>query len=283
MRLTLVPLLLALAACAPGGSFSGTIVDGFTGQPRGDLRVIAKTEAATDMTCAAKEATTDASGNFSIPKLCADNDYNLTVNDESLMLEGAPVVDGGAKTLGVQIKAWRAPNGDGIYVLSNDELSMVRTFSDIKYEVKIDDPSMKVAYPEMKPTGKVRTVNPGDYFAISGKSNVDRLQWRPLLADTGKRTFVDGSIADHVWVGVKFTSDTEWEKMEVSVDPSKIKVVTAGDRIVHYIPHDALPEGRYALYGESDKRMFIVDMGRSFAPEAPAGGDAPAGGEATGG
>lgn len=271
MRLALVPLLLGLVACAPGGSFNGTLVDGLSGQPRGEVRVIAKTTDTMDATCAAREATADAGGVFTLDNLCAGSSYSLALSDETLMLEGAPTASGDEQAQAVELKTWRAPAGAGIYVLSNDELSMVRTFTDIKYEVKIDDPSMKVAYPYMKPTGKVRTVNPGDFFVIAGKANVDRLKWRPLIADPGKRTFVDGAITDHVWVGVKFASDTEWETVDVSIDPSKIKVVTSGEQIVNYIPHDALPEGRYALYGDEDKRMFIVDMGRSFAPEKAEG------------
>lgn len=266
MRFALIPLFLGLTACIAGGTFNGTLVDGLSGQPRGNERIIAKTSDIPDATCAAKEATADASGVFTLQNLCPGANYALSLSDETLMLEGAPTASGDEQAQGVELKTWRAPGGAGIYVLSEDTLSMVRTFTDIKYEVKIDDPSMKVAYPYMKPTGKVKTVNPGDFFVVSGKANVDRLKWRPVIADPNKRTFVDGSITDHVWIGVKFTSDTEWEPVEVSIDPSKVKVITSGERIVHYIPHDALPEGRYALYGDADKRMFIVDMGRSFAP-----------------
>ncbi|NOY25794.1 MAG: hypothetical protein GXP62_07955 [Oligoflexia bacterium] len=272
MRLVLASLLLGLSACVPGGSLTGTLVDGLAGTPRtGDeLRIIAKTADLSDPTCGAKESLVDAAGAFSLQALCADNTYALSLSDGSLMLEGAPTADGSAQVVGVNLTTWRAPAGPGIYVLSADALSMVRTFTDVKYETKVDDPEMKVAYPYMKPTGKVKTVNPGDFFIISGQAYLDRLKWRPLIADPGKRTFSDGSITDHIWVGMKFISDTDWEPVTATLDESKVKVVKAGDRVVHFIPSDALPAGRYALYGDKDKRMFIVDMGRSFAPAAPA-------------
>ena len=284
MRLIAVSLVLALTGCAPAGSCSGTIVDGASGQPLASVGITASAEGESDLTCAAKGATSDASGSFTLEDLCSGTTYKLTLSDDSLLLDGAPKVDGGVQSPGNELRAWRAPTKDGVYLLSKGELDNVRTFSEILYETKIDDPTMKVAYPEMKPTGKVRTVEPGDYFVLSGKSRIERLAWRPLIADPEKRTFVDGAITDHVWVGVRFVSDTEWEKVEATVDSAKVKVIGSGDRLVHYIPHDALPEGRYALFGDEDKRMFVIDMGRSFATEAtaeaaPAEGEAAAPGE----
>ena len=190
----------------------------------------------------------------------------MKVKDETLLVEGSLTTPGAEAVTGQILKTWRAPSGDGIQILSNDGLTPMRTFTDVKYETKIDDPTMKVAYPYVKPTGKVPTVNPGDYFIISGKGNLERLSWRPLISDPEKRTFVDGSITDHMWVGTRFISDTQWEPVTVQVDVSKVKVVKAEDREVHYIAHDALPEGRYALFGDKDNRMFIVDFGKSFAP-----------------
>lgn len=263
-------LSLGLTACTVSGTYSGTITDAMTGNPRGDIRVVAKSEGSTDLTCMAKEATADASGTFKLEKLCAGNNYALTLSDDTLLVEDPPTVDGGAQVDGAQIKTWRAPAGSGIYILKGDELSMVRTFTDVKYETKVDDPAMKVAYPYSKPTKLTYVVEPGSYFVISGQSNVDRLKWQPLIADPGKRTFVDGSIENHAWVGVRFNSDTEWEKVEAQLDASKIKTVQSGERIVQYIPADALPEGRYTLFGENDNRMFIVDFGKSQDQPAPA-------------
>lgn len=280
MRSLISIVALALTACAAGGSYSGTVVDAMSGQPRADVRVIAKAEGTTDMTCMAKESAADANGNFTLANLCDGNTYNLSLSDEQLLIQDAAPLDGGAAVSDVKLQTWRAPSGAGIYILKDDQLSMVRTFTDVKYETKIDDDATKVAYPYMKPTRLSYTVEPGSWFVISGKANVDRLEFHPLIPDTGKRTFKDGSIEDHIWVGTRFKSDTEWETVEAKPDASKVKMVTSGDRIVHYIPSDALPEGRYAIFGEKDQRMFIVDFGKSQnAPEeAAAGGDAAEGG-----
>jgi len=252
-----------------GGSYSGTLVDGLSGAPRSGegLRAIAKASDTSDLTCSAKAGDVDANGAFTIADLCGPDTYVLSLTDENLLIEEPPTIAGSDKIAGASLKVWRAPSGDGIYLMSKDDLTMVRTFTDVKYETKVDDPTMKVAYPYMKPTGKVKTVLPGDFFVISGKSNTDRLKRRPIIADPGKRTFADGAITDHVWVGVKFNSDTDWQPVEAQLDASKVKEVKSGDRIVQYMPSDALPEGRYALYGDDDKRMFIVDFGKSFAPD----------------
>ncbi|MCB9781177.1 MAG: hypothetical protein H6742_21605 [Alphaproteobacteria bacterium] len=273
MRKSLVLLALTLAGCSTSSTYSGTIVDAMSGKPRGELRVIAKSEGATDLTCMAKEATADAQGAFTIQGLCGDMEYQLSLSDETLMIEGATTVTGGTPVTGVTLKTWRAPSGDGVYMLENDELKMVRTFTDVKYETKLDDETMKVAYPYMKPTKLSYAVEPGDWFVLSGQSNLERLKFRPLIADPDKRTFVDGSIADHAWVGVKFASDTEWEPVEAQLDESKIKSVQSNGRTVKYYPHDALPEGRYAIFGDKDQRMFIIDFGKSQNPtDAPAAG-----------
>lgn len=276
MRHLHLPVLLAatafaLTACSAGGTYGGTLTDAMTGQPRGEVRVIAKSEDATDLTCMAKEAMADASGAFTLANLCAGATYHLTLSDETLLIADPPTIEGGATVTDAKLETWRAPAGAGIYILDEDELSMVRTFTDVKYETKVDDPNMKVAYPYAKPTKLNYLVEPDSWFVISGQSNVDRLKWRPLIEDPGKRTFVDGSIENHAWVGMKFASDTEWEPVQAQLDESKIKTVTSGDRIVQYIPGDALPEGRYALFGDKDSRMFIVDFGTS--QNAPAEGE----------
>lgn len=264
----LLPLLLAplFTACVQQGSFSGTLVDGFSSAPRADLVVLATGEGSTDLTCRAKEGRSDASGNFTIDKLCGDATYTLKVKDETLLVEGELTTPGAEVVTGRTLKTWRAPSGDGVQILSQDKLTAVRTFTDVKYETKLDNPEMKVAYPYVKPTGKVPLVGPGEYFVIAGESNLSRLVFRPLVYDPGKRTFVDGSITDHAWVGVRFKSDTEWEPVSVELDKSKVTVVKAGGREVHYIAHDALPPGRYTLFGDKDQRMFIIDFGSSQAP-----------------
>lgn len=265
----LVPILLCaltLSACSPGGSYSGTVIDAMTGNPRGGLRIVAKADGATDLTCMAKEAEVAADGSFSLTGLCSDTRYNLSLSDEQLLIQDAQPIDGGATVADARLLTWRAPSGPGVYILKDDTLTMVKTFTDVKYETKVDDPEMKVAYPYMKPTRLSYVVEPGSYFVISGKANVERLQFHPLIEDPAKRTFADGSIEDHAWVGMRFKSDTEWEPVEAQLDESKIKKVVSGDRIVHYIPGDALPEGRYAIFGPKDSRMFIVDFGRSQNP-----------------
>ncbi len=263
--------VLPLAACAPGGSYSGSVVDAMSGSPRGDLRIIAKAEGATDLTCMAKEGQVAADGSFAIPGLCSGNSYDIKLSDEQLLIQDAAQVDGGATVADARLMTWRAPSGPGIYILKDDKLSMVKTFTDVKYETKIDDPEMKVAYPYMKPTKLGYVVEPGSYFVISGKANVDKLEFHPLIEDPGKRTFTDGSIEGHAWVGMRFQSDTEWEPVDAQLDQSKVKMVTSGDRVVHYIPGDALAEGRYAIFGAKDARMFIVDFGRSQNAPAPVG------------
>lgn len=269
---SLLPLTFSLAACSVGGTLSGTLTDAVNGKPRTDVRVIAKAEGDADLTCQLQEAQVDANGAFTLPKLCSGVSYRVSLSDEGLLLADAPLVDGSAPTTVLSLQAWRAPKGKGLFILTDDKLDDVRTFTEIKQEVSVNDPNLKITYPYMKPTKLSYVVEPGSFLVVSGKSNVETHQYLPLIADPGKRTFQAGSIENHAWAGARFTSETEWEPVTATLDSSKVKQVETGERIVQYIAHDALPEGRYAIFGEGDTRMFIVDFGKSqdAAEAAPA-------------
>lgn len=275
---SLLPLTFSLVACSVGGTLSGTLTDAVNGKPRTGVRVIAKAEGDADLTCQLQEADVDATGSFTLPKLCSGVQYKVTLSDEGLILADVPLVDGSAPTTTLALQAWRAPKGKGLFILTDDGLSDVRTFTEIKQEVSVNDPNLKVTYPYMKPTKLSYVVEPGSFLVVSGKTNIETHKYLPLIADPGKRTFQAGSIENHAWAGVRFTSETEWEPVTVTMDAAKVKQVEVGERIVQYIAHDAMPEGRYAIFGDDDTRMYIVDFGKSQdvagvpVEEAPADG-----------
>lgn len=265
-----LPALALLAACSPGGSFSGRVVDGFTQEPRADIRVLAKSSDTTDLTCKVREATTDAAGNFTLDQLCANATYALALADDTLML-------GQSKTLTSEdvagpspeeVVSWRAPTGSGLYQLAGDTLSSLRSFSDVATETILDSEDT-VRYPTMKPT-RVEAIAEGEILVLSGADTIARVQIHPLVPDTGKRRFAgDVSIEDHVYIGVKFNSDTDWEAQEAALDASKVQKVDNGERQVQYVPAAALPPGRYAILGEKDKRTFVLDFGAGPPAAAP--------------
>ena len=259
-----------LSACSPGGSYSGTLVDGFTQQPREGVAVLAKSTNTADMACKVREAKTDAAGAFSLQNLCSDGTYTVSLGAEHLMLDQAVTLEGAtAAGVGVKLVSWRAPSGAGVFRLKDDKIENLRSFSDVATETVLGT-DVKVRYPTMKPT-KVLEIAPGDRLVLSGKDTLARMQLHPLVADTGTRQFEGAvSIQDHVYIGVAFTSDTEWEAREAQLDASKVTVVDNGTRSVKFISGDALPQGRYALLGPNESRTYVFDFGSAPTANAKA-------------
>ncbi len=255
------PLLAALGGCSTSGTYAGKLVDGLTAAPRAEVRVIARAEGA-DLTCAVREATTDAGGLFSIADTCKDAAYTLTLPDNTLYIPQAVQFTGGeAPGDPAEIKAWRAPPGAGIYLIADDVLTPLRTFSDVGTE-KAWKGDEEVRYPLSKPVSSVPAVKSGTRLLISGKANIERLKFEPLIEDKGVRRFADGvTITDHVYLSARFKTRTAWETVDATVDASKTTDVTGEERQLRFHTHDALPEGRYGVLGESDNRLYILDFG----------------------
>jgi hypothetical protein len=252
----------SLVACSPGGTYQGHLVDGLSGEVRADVRMLARSPTASDMACQVREATSDASGNFLFENLCSGSDYTISSADETLMLTETPSVTGGVvSTAAIDMTIWRAPTGKGMYRLSKDALAPVRVFADVATET-VKDGELVVRYPTLKPT-RVSTLEKSDWLVIAGKDLVDRLEIHPLVADDAVRGFANEvTIDSHVYIGVKFNSDTEFEILTTQLDASKVRNVTNGDQVVRFIAQDAVPEGRYAIVGPTDKRTFVLDFGQ---------------------
>lgn len=285
--------LALLGACASSGTFQGKLIDPATGQPRANVPLVAKAKSGGDVTCQSREVTSGADGTFTIPDTCADHSYVLTTTDETLILQGDLKFDGGKPAEGVRdIDAWRAPKGEGVYVVTGDTITEVRKSADIYWEPLFPDPKNadvyeKIRYPSVVPNS-VPNVAAGSWLAIAGEDNVKDLKFAPLIAHAGAVNFPhlekgDGTVAtisDASWVGVKFKSKTmkslaDIEKVEAALDAAKVRSLKGGGWATNLLPADALPAGRYALLSDTGSRMYIVDFGAAAAPaEAAATGEA---------
>jgi len=281
---TLLPLLSLLsltAACSSAGSFEGKLVDGMTGQPRADLVVLGKAPDSGDMACQIVEGKTDANGVFSFPKTCKGASYSIEVKDKTLLLADAPKVEGGVKSTGpVEIKAWRAPAGDGISTLKDDKLGNVASRSVLKRDEKVKGTQTVALFTKEKfktPT----TVDDGSFLVISGKDLNGKVKIEPIVPAPGVVTFDSGNtLENHVFVGLRFAADgLAAEPVAVQLDAAVVKTLTVGDSVVRYIPTNALPNGQYVIYSEGDKEALVVQMGKSeaagTAAAPPAGAGAP--------
>lgn len=285
--------LSVLAACAAPGAFQGKLVDPVSGSPRAEVRVVAKAVSGGDVTCQSREATTGADGTFTIEDTCAEHSYVLQSGDDTLILQGDLKVEGGKPAEAArELQAWRAPKGDGVYVVNGDTITEVKKSADIYWEPLFPDPKNvdvyeKIRYPSVVPNS-VPNVGAGAQLAIAGEDNVADLKIVPLILAQGKVNFPhlekgDGTVAtisDASWVGVRFKSTTmkslaDIEKVDAALDASKVHELKGKGWVTHMISSDALPAGRYAILSDAGSRMFIVDFGAEAAA-APAEGAPPA-------
>lgn len=261
-RLTCASALLFFAGCQSSNTFHGKLVPQMGAALPDTLRVLAKADPpSADMTCRVFEATTEPSGDFRFEGLCADTDYQLLLTEKALMMEGTSRIDGVQAEGAIEsIRVWPAPAGDGVAILTDGVLKGVSTYTDVR-SLKLLGSEEEVLYPRHKPNGSV-AVDDGSHLIIAGKSTIDRLVFRPLIEETVERNFSgDYVLGPHFYVGTRFSSDTEVERLEASLDSSKITDIASGDRTVRYIAHDALAPGNYALMGDQDQRMYVISFG----------------------
>ncbi len=261
-----IPLTLAaailLSACGTKGHFSSVVTDGLTGEPVDSLRLLARAQQTDDMTCKVLEGATNATGAATIQNSCQGVTYDLEAGDSTWLLVGEVSFEGGTPTSDVPLKAWRTPDGRGVYVLEDGALSPVRTASDMS-SLPLWSKEEKVRYPDGVPR-RVTKIEAGQHLLIVGTDEINRLEWIPLIKHEKALRF--GSKAhffdmDPWWyAGIRFQSKTEYEKVEANLDKAGVIDVKQGDRQVRYLAQNALAEGRYVLVGTDDRRAYIIDF-----------------------
>jgi hypothetical protein len=260
-RSPLVLLALVCIGCLPAGSYQGKLVDAITGEPMPDVRLLAKSDPmSSDMTCQTFEALTAADGSFQLEGLCAETSYRLEPGLKFMILEGVGAIDGGVQaTEVVTTNVWRGP-GAGVYILDGTKMDKQSTAVDVESKAIYESETEKAYYPAKMPI-TYSALEPGQYLMISGQRNIDKLHFYPII-ESGERTF--GTKAepdkDEPWsyIGIEFSSDTEYERRVVEPDASKVKEIVQDDRHVIYLAHDALPPGNYALWEQDGRRTYAL-------------------------
>jgi hypothetical protein len=257
-------LLFALSACADLG-YRGVITNGMDGSSMSGVRIVATAmPRSPDLTCQVRETTSIEDGSFEFKDLCRDQLYLLDLPEGNLQLSGVSAIKGGEQVVPGELQAWRSPSGQGVYRLNGEKIQTIPTFSDVTIDSNLN--GEVVRYPDLRPTGRVITIEPGMQLIIAGKRNVKDKKFFPLVQDTGKRRLRGGTISNHVYFGVKFNSDKEMITVPASLNKSKVRDVLLQGRPTRYISSEAFAPGRYALLADNDERVFIIDFGSSQAP-----------------
>jgi hypothetical protein len=272
-RLTSVLVFSAVAACSkPTGTYEGRLVDPWTGDGRGGVQVIARApNDVLDAACQVTEATTSSDGSFRLDRTCADVTYTLRLGDPKLLAPDLPTVKGGtAEKAPNDIVAWRIPGASGVYLLRGDALESLATNAAVEGAwIRGTEKKETALYPTSLPATPP-TIGAGDVLVLSGGQTITRLKLYPMIHHAGpiELELASGAgmkVTDAWYLGVDFESDTRFTKVAASVDETKVKSIGADADAIRMIPGAALPAGRYALIGDDDTRMIIVDFGTTPA------------------
>ncbi|MBN1337331.1 MAG: hypothetical protein JXB39_15340 [Deltaproteobacteria bacterium] len=261
-RVAVLSFLLAIG-CTPKGSFQGKLVHAITGQPvAGKVLALKSDPPAPDLTCQNFNTRTDASGLFTVDALCGDATYKIEATDKEILLDGPEKVQG-SEVVGapVEIKVWPAPP-TGVYILSA-EGGLTKQAASWKVEGKnILNSEEKAFFPTELPSQAIR-VGPDQYLVLAGDRTIESLHIQPLI-DSGPRTFGTSQERDkdEAWsyIGVKFSSDTEFERVEVTPRADRVLEIKKNGTQLRYIEGTALPAGKYTIMPKGGKRAYILEF-----------------------
>jgi hypothetical protein len=262
-------LTLGIGCTAPVGSFKGRLVGGLDGQPKADVELVMKAQPLPpDVACHQPAAKSGPDGAFEILGLCDKADYTLSAKTPGLFVVAPPAVKGGVMaTSSVDVAVWTIPGEAGVFIYSGEQMLTQRANTQVG-TLKVWESEETVRYPVTIPENPPK-VNSGQYIVLSGERAISEYKFFPLIA-SGERKF--GTKAEpeksEPWsyVGVRFASDTEFERVDGQLADGKYTDIGDGKQKYRFIQYDALPAGRYALLADKGKRMYVFDIGVEDAP-----------------
>ena len=256
--------LIMVAGCS-NPPIAGTVVDGITSQPLPEFRLVARADADVSPTCAVVEATSDASGTFVFEGLCAGkSSYTVTSSNESWWFPDGAIIPQGA-TGALSLSAWQAPGGSGLFKLTSQTMERLKTAGDLKKDTVFGTDQV-FYYPSEIP-GSPPLIQAGEQLVIVGADMVNDAKLYALNPgpEAVKVHSSDSSYAllrSVSTIGLVFTGEVEFEQSgPISPDAAKTTTKQSSERSVRYLQADAVPPGRYAVFKEKDRRVYLVDFG----------------------
>ena len=135
-----------------------------------------------------------------------------------------------------------------------------------------------MVYPDTLPT-RVVVVPAGSWLVFAGGKFTDRHEFLPMLQHDAYLRLGSSKEPERSepwwYVGVEFSSDTEYTRRDAKLDASKVKEIEQGGVKLRFVPGDAVPNGFYVMYYEGFladpryKKLYMVNMGAALdAPGA---------------
>lgn len=244
--------MIYLLGCAPTPMDAhGTVVNARGGAPVAEIDLLLTPS---ESTCEPVRTRTDAKGEWSAAGLCGDARWTVAPVDPLWYLPEAAAAGG-------ELRAWRAPPSPGVYLLAGTALTTLVTHT-VLDSATVRGTAEAVRFPVEIP-GELPRVVDGVTVLVVGEALPD-LAFAPLVPCAERRWFgSEGSLRPvdpWTYLGVRFLSDTDVERVEVALDPVGVERV-GGERRLRYISESALPPGRYALPTDDGARAWLVDFG----------------------
>ncbi|MDP2316059.1 MAG: carboxypeptidase-like regulatory domain-containing protein [Pseudomonadota bacterium] len=247
-------LPVALLGCAPEpGTASGRVLDARSGAPLAGVEL----QLTASKTCPPIATTTDADGRYRAAALCGQATWTVAPTDPRWYLSEAV-----AAAPDADLRVWRAPETPGVYTVSGVDLTplVTNTVLDV---VRVFGTEQEVRFPVEIP-GALPRIDADTALVVVGDVLGETPQFESLVPSPERRWFgtkeAPQPVDPWVFLGVRFRSDTEFERVPTKLDPKGIERV-GGARHVQYIGGAALEPGRYALVTADGSRAFLLDFG----------------------
>lgn len=245
--------MLILLACATPGDVTGSLADARTNTPIADCEVLLSA----GVTKCDRTVKTDADGHFSAPDLCGNQRYRIAPADPLWWVAVPPEIDGGAKGTTVDLRAWRAPESDGVYLL--DGASLVQVVSQTTIDQAMYSPAGRVIRFPTELPGQLPTVDTEHTLVLRGTELIEEWVFEPLWDGPALTLgLADAPMQVWPWTYIGAQIDEAGSLEVLSASPADPVDLEKEGRKVRYLGAGTLPAGRYALSRPGGKRAILL-------------------------
>jgi hypothetical protein len=242
--------ILTLLACV-GPTLDGTITNGLNGEPLSGFTIVAEaTTPQSSMNCQVAESKVDEAGKFSL-QLCSGTAYTVKADGDIFLPELLEIPAEGL-TGPITTTGYRAPDGEGIYLMSADKVTLLKTTTSLARD-KLPD-GTEVIYPTKK-LNEPPKVDASAALLLVG-AEADRALV-PLVTHAERIPMAEGALPPCDIAGATIVNGVA-TPATASPEAAKVVDITAGGRRLKLLREGALPTGRYAAFAPGDTRAVVV-------------------------
>jgi len=240
-------IILLLAACSSDYAVQGQLEDGVFGGPIGGFELIASADAPDKVAlfCAKKAGMANDDGSFRIDGLCAGTSYTVSSPSDVMIPDLEQIPDGGFGGP-KSAKAFRAPGGDGFYLLTQAE-GLKPASTNVGFRTDALEDGTAIRYPsKLVPKAPLLA----DNVVLLATGAMTEVPFRAMPAHPEGLKVAGGTLPPLRTVGEP-----------VDTNAASVEAVVVGDHKIHIYKPGVVPDGRYSLLADGAQRMLVLDVG----------------------